>query len=62
MSDTRTRLEAWKKAGTGFITGGVGLLVPVSARQGPLVELKYMQLLGAFAPALSLQLGYAFGL
>jgi hypothetical protein len=62
QSDTRTHLDAWKKAGTGFVTGGVGLLVPVTARMGPFFEFKYMQLFGASAPVLSLQLGYAFGL
>ena len=61
-TDTRTSLDAWQKAGTGFIAGGAGLMLGVTPRTGPFVELKYMQLLGASSPALNLQLGWALGL
>ncbi len=61
-NDVRTTMDAWQKAGTGFITAGAGVLLGVTPRTGPFLEVKYMQLLGASAPALSLQLGWALGL
>lgn len=57
-----TSYDAWQKAGTGFVGGGLGILFAPSPRMGPFLELKYMELLGATAPALNLQLGYALGL
>jgi hypothetical protein len=57
-----TSYDAWQKAGTGFVGGGLGILFAPTPRVGPFIELKYMELLGAFAPALNVELGFAFGL
>lgn len=60
-SNTTTSFDAWKQAGTGFISGGIGTMIAVTPRHGPLVELKVMELLPQASTGLSLQLGYAVG-
>lgn len=61
-ADTRTHLDAWRKAGLGFVGGGAGMLLAVTPRMGPFVEAKFAGLLGLGGASLNLQLGYAFGL
>ncbi len=61
-TDTRTNLDAWRKTGLSFVGGGVGMLLAVSPRHGPFVELKFMEMLGLSSPGLNLQVGYALGL
>ncbi len=61
-SNKTTPLTAWRKAGTGMVTGGVGVLFPVSLRHGPFLEAKVMELLGATSTSVNLQVGYALGL
>src|SRR5262249_21733138 len=60
LADKRLKLDAWKKSGTGFIGGGAGLMIAIAPRTGPLLEFKFMELLGKASPAMNLQLGYAF--
>jgi hypothetical protein len=62
MANRTTPLVAWRQAGTGMITGGVGVLFAVSPRHGPFLEAKVMELLGATSTSMNLQVGYAFGL
>ena len=59
--DQRTTFDAWRKSGTGFVVGGVGMLYALTPRQGPLAEIKFIEMLGRSAPSLSLALGYAVG-
>ncbi|MEP7120887.1 MAG: hypothetical protein ABJE95_08260 [Byssovorax sp.] len=61
VADQRTTFDAWRKAGTGFVGGGVGMLYAVTPRQGPVAEVKFVEMLGKSAPTLSLSLGYAVG-
>ena len=61
LDDKRLALDAWKKTGTGFLGGGVGMLLAITPRTGPLAELKFAQMLGKSSPTLSLELGYAIG-
>lgn len=61
LDDKRTTFDAWRKSGTGFVGGGVGMLYAITPRQGPLAEIKFIQMLGKSAPTLGLSLGYAVG-
>ncbi len=61
VDDTRTTFDAWRKSGTAFVGGGVGMLYALTPRQGPLAEVKFIEMLGKSAPTLSLSLGYAVG-
>jgi hypothetical protein len=60
--EATTPLTAWRKAGTGMITGGVGMLFAPGPRHGPFLEFKLMELLGATSTSFDLAVGYAFGL
>jgi hypothetical protein len=51
---------AWKKAGTSFVGGGVGLLYPVSSG-GVIAEVKMQEMIGTMATGVSMSLGYAQG-
>jgi hypothetical protein len=62
MNNMKTSLTAWRKAGLGFVGGGVGALIAPGARHGPFLEIKFVEMLGLASPSLNLQLGYAFGL
>jgi hypothetical protein len=62
MTDTRTQYDAWRKVGLGFVGGGVGMLIAVTPRMGPFLEVKFVEMLGISSPSLNLQLGYALGL
>jgi hypothetical protein len=55
-------LAAWKKGGTAFVGGGVGMLWLTSTSNGFLAEIRLMELLGSSATGIGLQLGYALGL
>jgi hypothetical protein len=61
-----TPYNAWQRAGAGFVGGGIGALLAVKPNTGPLLELKFMELLGSgsgtTAPAFNLQVGWALGL
>jgi len=59
--DKRLELDAWKKTGTGFLGGGVGMLLAITPRSAPIAELKFVGMLGRSSPTLNLQLGYAVG-
>lgn len=61
IDDKRLSLDAWKKAGTAFVGGGVGMLLALTPRTGPLAEIKFAEMLGKSSPSLSLELGYAIG-
>jgi hypothetical protein len=61
-ANTQTKLDAWRKSGTGFVGGGVGMMLAVTPRQGPFVEVKFVEELGLSSPGLNLQVGYALGL
>jgi hypothetical protein len=61
IADRRLELEAWKKSGLAFISAGGGLMYAFLPSTGPLLEVKFIQLLGASGTALGGQLGYAFG-
>jgi hypothetical protein len=53
---------AWKKAGTSFIQGGVGALVPFDFKSGIIAEIKLMQAFSATGFGANLALGYQMGL
>ncbi|MET0595529.1 MAG: tetratricopeptide repeat protein [Polyangiaceae bacterium] len=55
-------VTAWKKAGTSFVTGGAGIMVPIDFKSGIVAEAKLMQAFSATALGASLQLGYQMGL
>lgn len=59
--DKRLTLDAWRKAGTGFLAFGAGFLYAITPRTGPFAEARVIQLLGAGSTGMGLQLGYAFG-
>lgn len=61
VADNRLTLDAWRKAGTGFLAFGGGFLYAITPRTGPYAEARVIQLLGASNTGLGLQLGYAFG-
>jgi hypothetical protein len=61
IDDKRQRINAWKKAGTGFLGLGAGLLYAITPRTGPFAEARVILLLGASGTGMGLQLGYAFG-
>jgi hypothetical protein len=61
-SDTRTKLHAWRKAGSAFISGGLGTSYMLNDWTGFSGELKLVQTLGAAATGMSLNLGYTVGL
>jgi hypothetical protein len=61
IADKRTTLDAWRKAGTGFLAAGGGVLYAITPRTGPFGEVRVVQLLGASNTGMGLQLGYAFG-
>jgi hypothetical protein len=58
----QTDLQAWKKAGMGFAGLGLGLMYALTAESGFFLEVRGMQLFPTAVPALSAQVGYAFGL
>jgi hypothetical protein len=51
---------AWKKAGTTFVAGGVGILYPVGSG-GVIGEVKLQELIGSAATGAAMTLGYAQG-
>jgi hypothetical protein len=53
---------AWKKAGTSFVQGGVGVLFPFDYKSGIVAETKLMQAFSATGFGANLQLGYQMGL
>jgi hypothetical protein len=60
-SNTVTTLTAWKKGGPGFIEEGLGTMFAVTPRTGPLVEFKFMELLGNSGLAMNATLGWTVG-
>ena len=55
-------LTAWKKAGTSFVQGGLGILYPFDFKSGIVAEVKLMQAFSASALGANFQLGYQMGL
>jgi hypothetical protein len=55
------KLDAWKKTGTTFAFLGAGAMYALTAKSGPLVEAKYLQMFGASSGGFALQLGYGIG-
>jgi len=55
-------VDAWKKAGTGFVSAGLGALIAVGDNHGLLIEGRAVQLLGAAGLAAAVQAGYSVGL
>jgi hypothetical protein len=61
VADKRLTLDAWRKAGTGFASAGLGILYGITPRMGPEAEFKVIQLFGASGTAMALKIGYAVG-
>lgn len=61
IADKRLTLDAWRKAGTGFLSLGGGFMYAITPRIGPFAEVKVLQLLGAASTGLGAQAGAAFG-
>lgn len=55
-------LDAWRKMGTSFIAPGVGVHLALGKTTGLLAELRYKTFFPTSGSALSLSLGFAFGL
>jgi hypothetical protein len=55
-------VDAWKKAGTVFLSAGIGSLIALGDQHGLLLEARAMQLLGAAGLGAGLQAGYTLGL
>jgi hypothetical protein len=53
---------AWKKAGTSFVAGGGGIMIPIDFKSGVVAEARLMQAFSASALGASFQLGYQMGL
>ncbi|MFP6683404.1 MAG: hypothetical protein VB934_01775 [Polyangiaceae bacterium] len=62
VNDQRTKLHAWRKAGSAFVGGGVGTSFQINNWAGFSAEMKIMQTLGSTATGMSLNLGYTVGL
>ena len=63
LDNPRTQtLDVWQKTGSGFVGAGAGVFIPIGASHGVLAELKGMFLFPSTGGAMSLGLGYAFGL
>ncbi len=62
VNDQRTKLHAWRKAGSGFVAGGAGASYQINNWAGFTGEMKVVQTLGAAATGLSFNLGYTVGL
>jgi hypothetical protein len=60
-STCRVSVEAWRKSGTFFISGGAGLTFAVSKNVGILLEGRFMQLLPTSGSALAGGGGVVFG-
>ncbi|MDP9148463.1 MAG: hypothetical protein M3O36_00765, partial [Myxococcota bacterium] len=55
-------LRAWRKSGLGFGALGLGSMFALSPNSGILLELKAIETFPTTATALSIQLGYSYGL
>jgi hypothetical protein len=62
MNDTRSTYKAWRKAGTEFVGGGVGLMLAPGPRHGLFLEFKVAELLPTTGTSFNLAIGYALGL
>ncbi|GEM_PF-666738 len=64
-SDTRgerRRVNAWYKSGTAFGEAGLGAMLALAPGQGPVAELKLLQMFGVSSTNPSLLIGYQIGL
>jgi hypothetical protein len=61
LKPTQT-LTVWRRTGGGFLGGAAGMMIPLGATHGLLVELKVQAMLPNSGVALSPTIGYAFGL
>lgn len=61
VADRRLVLDAWRKAGTGFLSLGGGFMYAITPRIGPYAEVKVIQLLGASTTGMGAQAGASFG-
>jgi len=55
-------LDGYKKLGSGFAGIGVGAYLPAGREHGPSLELSYLALFPTSGNALTLSLGYAYGI
>lgn len=58
----RQYLDAWRKMGTSFVGPGVGVYYALGKKTGMSAELRYMALFPTSGSALSLSVGFAYGL
>ncbi len=61
-ADERTKLAAWKRAGTGFAALGAGTFFAFTPRSMLGIELRYMQMFGNSASVFAGGIGFAQGL
>jgi hypothetical protein len=62
VSNTQTTWKAWRKVGTEFVGGGLGLMLAPGPRHGPFLEFKVAELLPTAGTSFNLAIGYALGL
>jgi hypothetical protein len=60
-ADRRTKLNAWRKTGTGFAALGGGVMYAISPGSGLYLDMRLMQMFGVSGTAFAPQLGYAQG-
>lgn len=56
------KLDAWKKLGQGFVTGGAGVVFAFKDQIGVQVNAQFMYMLGAPGPVIEPSLGLVYGL
>jgi hypothetical protein len=54
-------VSAWRKAGQSFIGFGGGIVYAISAKGGPMFDVKISQMFPTTGTVISPELGYVFG-
>jgi hypothetical protein len=59
---SQKKLDAWKKLGQGFITGGGGVVYAIKEQIGIQANLNLMYMLGSSGPVIQPSIGVIYGL